>query len=58
MVRVFATDHRVPSLGYLVVQSKKGGLAAEYKDCSREELLALKAKVCECVRTEREAIWT
>jgi hypothetical protein len=44
VVRAFATDHRVPSLGFLVVRTHKSGLAAEYKDCSRDELLAL--KVC------------
>ncbi len=43
-MRAFETDHRVPSLGFLVVRIAKSGLAAEYKDCSREELLALKAR--------------
>lgn len=41
-VRVFATDHRVPSLGYAIVTREKGGLAPQYVGLPRDQLIALR----------------
>jgi hypothetical protein len=41
-VRVFATDHRVPSLGYAIMKHEKRGLSPQYVGLPREELIALR----------------
>jgi ribonuclease Z len=43
-VRVFATDHRVPSIGYAIIRREKGGLAPEYVGLPRDQLIALRDK--------------
>ena len=38
---MFATQHRVPSVGYILMHERKTGLKSEYQSLSREELKEL-----------------
>jgi len=54
-VEAFATDHRVPSLGYHLVR-RRHRLSRRYRESSTEEILALKQQGVEIEETFRE-LW-
>lgn len=57
VIRTFPTDHRIPSLGYLI-QTKKSKLKPEFLNKSQQEIIALKKSGVEITDTKLEPFIT